>query len=174
MDGEILHRALNGSVKSSRYLLLALAVVPTAYSFVHLGAISMEFPTAIEKTLWQASCYYLIASAGALGLYFLLAGLAEDLMFKSAFWLSVSNFMKRKMKWSMKLFLSTFNIGEQGEEFLSLLPTVGFFHLRTGICSVHLAARIYLVVESFILLRHVPIGVYQLPPLNIMGNVPHL
>jgi hypothetical protein len=29
-------------------------------------------------------------------------------------------------------------------------------------------------VESFISLRHVPIGVYQTPPTNFMGYIPHL
>ncbi|TGO19359.1 hypothetical protein BPAE_0343g00040 [Botrytis paeoniae] len=40
--------------------------------------------------------------------------------------------------------------------------------------SAYAAARMYLVVESFISLRHVPIGVYQTPELNVMGNIPHI
>jgi hypothetical protein len=37
-----------------------------------------------------------------------------------------------------------------------------------------LCARAYIVIESFISLRHVPIGVYQTPQGNIMDYVPHL
>jgi hypothetical protein len=42
------------------------------------------------------------------------------------------------------------------------------------IFPVFLCARAYIVVESFISLRHVPIGVYQTPQGNIMDYVPHL
>jgi hypothetical protein len=42
------------------------------------------------------------------------------------------------------------------------------------ILFLYFSARLYIVIESFISLRHVPIGVYQTPSLNIMGNVPHL
>jgi hypothetical protein len=39
---------------------------------------------------------------------------------------------------------------------------------------LYLAARIYLVAESFLSLRNVPIGVYQTPYLNVMGLIPHI
>jgi hypothetical protein len=39
---------------------------------------------------------------------------------------------------------------------------------------VFLCARAYIVIESFISLRHVPVGVYQTPQGNIMDYVPHL
>ncbi|KAF5872741.1 uncharacterized protein Bfra_006104 [Botrytis fragariae] len=40
--------------------------------------------------------------------------------------------------------------------------------------SAYVGARMYLMIESSISLRHVPIGVYQTPNVNIMGNVPHI
>jgi hypothetical protein len=46
--------------------------------------------------------------------------------------------------------------------------------IKACIGIVYLAARIYLVAESFLSLRHVPIGVYQTPDLNIMGLIPHI
>jgi hypothetical protein len=48
---------------------------------------------------------------------------------------------------------------------------VGIFVI---IIPVFLWARAYIVVESFISLRHVPVGVYQTPQGNIMDYVPHL
>lgn len=42
------------------------------------------------------------------------------------------------------------------------------------VVPVILCARAYIVVESFISLRHVPVGVYQTPQGNIMDYVPHL
>jgi hypothetical protein len=35
-------------------------------------------------------------------------------------------------------------------------------------------ARVFLIVESFISLRHVPIEVYQTPTSNFMSYIPHL
>ena len=41
-------------------------------------------------------------------------------------------------------------------------------------CVLYCAARIYVVLESFISLRHVPIGVYQNPSGNFINYIPHL
>ena len=41
-------------------------------------------------------------------------------------------------------------------------------------CVLYCAARIYVVLESFISLRHVPIGVYQTPSGNFIDYIPHL
>jgi hypothetical protein len=41
-------------------------------------------------------------------------------------------------------------------------------------CVLYCAARIYVVLESFISLRHVPIGVYQTPSGNFINYIPHL
>jgi hypothetical protein len=39
---------------------------------------------------------------------------------------------------------------------------------------LYVAARLFIVVESFISLRHVPIGVYRTPNTNFMSYIPHL
>jgi hypothetical protein len=49
-----------------------------------------------------------------------------------------------------------------------------FFWTLIFIVPVILCARAYIVVESFISLRQVPVGVYQTPQGNIMDYVPHL
>jgi hypothetical protein len=57
-------------------------------------------------------------------------------------------------------------------------PWLVFIRIKLGckVCIgiVYLAARIYIVAESFLSLRHVPIGVYQTPDLNITGLIPHI
>ena len=42
-----------------------------------------------------------------------------------------------------------------------------------GLWLAYIAARLFIVVEVFISLRSVPIGVYQTPDLNFMYYVPH-
>jgi hypothetical protein len=39
---------------------------------------------------------------------------------------------------------------------------------------IYVAPRIYIVAESFLSLRYVPIGVYQTPDFNVMGLIPHI
>jgi hypothetical protein len=46
--------------------------------------------------------------------------------------------------------------------------------LGVAITLLYIAARLFIVVESFISLRHVPIGVYQTPDTNFMSYIPHL
>jgi hypothetical protein len=60
-----------------------------------------------------------------------------------------------------------------GDYFSNFVDSVGdgtaIFIVPLILCS-----RAYIVIESFISLRHVPIGVYQTPQGNIMDYVPHL
>lgn len=46
--------------------------------------------------------------------------------------------------------------------------------ILSSIVLVYCFARVYIVIESFISLRHVPIGVYQTPSLDFMSYIPHL
>jgi hypothetical protein len=43
----------------------------------------------------------------------------------------------------------------------------------TGVMLAYIAARLYIVVEVFLSLRSVSIGVYQTPDINFMSYVPH-
>jgi hypothetical protein len=49
-----------------------------------------------------------------------------------------------------------------------------FYIVLISIAPLYFAARLFIVVESFISLRHVPIGVYQTPNTNVMSYIPHL
>jgi hypothetical protein len=61
-----------GSVLNNISTATAMALIPTAYGCVHLGALSIIFPTPVERLLWKVSCYYLIATAGASALFSLI------------------------------------------------------------------------------------------------------
>ncbi|KAF7865560.1 uncharacterized protein EAF02_009983 [Botrytis sinoallii] len=51
------------------YLSAAMAIVPMVYGCAHLGALSIIFPSEIERLLWKISCYYLIAVATGFGIW---------------------------------------------------------------------------------------------------------
>jgi hypothetical protein len=143
-------------------LLLAMILIPTAYGGIHLSALHEMFPTTIERGLWKASCFTLIGYSGYTFLSLILLGT----------YVTLSDFIGEK-----------FNSGSTGwrlwmrsavSEYMLDLISWGFLSLILAATILCFAARIFVVVESFISLRHVPVGVYQTPPTNFMGYIPHL
>jgi hypothetical protein len=43
-----------------------------------------------------------------------------------------------------------------------------------SVAPLYIGARLFIVIESFISLRHVPVGVYLTPDKNFMSYIPHL
>ncbi|KAH6696687.1 hypothetical protein BKA61DRAFT_741607 [Leptodontidium sp. MPI-SDFR-AT-0119] len=202
-----------GILDDKLYLCVAMAVIPAAYGCVHLAALSVEFPTAVEKLLWEISCFYLAGAAAALALVFALLYLDElakgflisqihrlhlnprDTMYTVFPTLQQLHTLSShgKVSWYLRLlFLKCWiriggrrNQGPVRSPLSSLLlgwndgirrRFLSYSLLCIGGCVllVYIPARIFLVIESFISLRHVPIGVYKTPSLNFFGNVPHL
>jgi hypothetical protein len=156
--------------EESAYLATALALLPAAYGSIHLVALDIVFPTAIEKLLWKSSCFILIGAAATYGILGL-AVYANQHISKAR---QVRKERKAKACSSSGAWRY---IGHQRGPLDFLFPTDGF--QPVGIFSVlfaipYFAARIYLVIESFVSLRHVPIGVYQTPSGNFMSYIPHL
>jgi hypothetical protein len=165
-DGSV----LDNISKTSAYLAMAMALIPTAYGCVHLGALSIIFPTPVERLLWKVSCYYLIATAGATAVFSLVI-YANELIYMVCQPHIEDTPISACRKW-----LRTTRRRWAG----SAADMVDFIlagSIIAGLCLIlflYVGARLYVVIESFISLRHVPIGVYQTPSLNITGNVPHL
>jgi hypothetical protein len=119
--------------------LFVTVLLQVAYTGVHLGALSIMFPSQKERILWKISCYLLFAvNSLSVILFFLLA-------------------IRERVEKYFSKYLRGLHVGI----FVFIIP-------------VFLWARAYIVVESFISLRHVPFGVYQTPQGNIMDYVPHL
>jgi hypothetical protein len=55
-----------------------------------------------------------------------------------------------------------------------VLRNVVRFMLPICFCVLYCAARFYVVLESFISLRNVPVGVYETPSGNFINYIPHL
>lgn len=172
---------LSNSLTSSRILGGVLgplmALVPTAYGAIHLSALTITFPTPIERLLWKIACYGMIGVAG--GLAVLLIGLRVGRRWKLvprlALILSffVIRFPTYPLSYTENLLYDprALQPWERAIAYsLGLLIHVMFYVL----CIPYIAARAYIVVESFIALRHVPIGVYETLQLNFMNYVPHL
>ncbi|KAF7886085.1 hypothetical protein EAF00_010188 [Botryotinia globosa] len=167
MSGTMFKSAQN----EATYLSAAMAIIPALYGSVHLGALTMLFPSTIERFLWKLSCYYLIAAAGLFGAWSLLKYMDKQ----------IARLFKMRStpldKW--EVFRGEYGYKFEGKIQKTVLGLLSSFHyiklLVLGLGgAAYVAARMYIVIESFVSLRHVPVGVYQTPALNFMGNLPHV
>jgi hypothetical protein len=132
-----------------------MVTVPTAYGCVHLAALRIVFPTPVERLLWKISCYILIGFATGAGLLTVVSEVlqASNLLGFADLIYPLMGEMDLSELW----------------ELTSALPVLPL------LCVVlYVSARLYIVVESFVSLRHVPVGVFQTPGINFMNYIPHI
>jgi hypothetical protein len=124
-------------------ILSASMILPITYGGIHLTAWNFEFPTYIEKLLWQISCFIIMGSLPAVGVFLLLAaGVAKP-------------FEHLKLP-----------------KIATKIPKAFFFFVVGLMMLAYAASRAYVIVESFISLRHLPIGAYVIP--TWVQVIPHL
>jgi hypothetical protein len=116
-------------------------LLPCIYGGIHLTAWNYQFPTQFESQLWKGSC------SAICGFAFL-----ADLLILGFALLSV---------------YSDNHFEDDHDYTFGLLISIGINLLS----AMYMAARAFLIVESFISLRQVPIGVYWLP--SWLQMVPH-
>ncbi|KIW97414.1 uncharacterized protein Z519_02807 [Cladophialophora bantiana CBS 173.52] len=154
---EELLRDVEADFKKNPRLLAGAILVHTAYGGVHMAAWNSYFPTSKEKWYWRASCMII---AGMVPLYTIL------------------------LLMSHKRF-SMIPIGPDGDwtarikiRFLRVIvkailaPLIlGYIYVFNALIGGYVLARIFLVVESLISLRKVPIGVYA--TVSWLNFLPH-
>ena len=131
------------------YLLRFFIPLTAAYGGIHLSAWNFEFPSRVESIFWRTACFIIIGSSLPL--------LAVPSWEKLDFNLDVFYARLRNRTWVLR--------------FIIALRTA-HYDFPGLILLCYAASRIYLVVESFISLRHVPIGVYAAVPW--VENIPHV
>ena len=179
------HRRLNfesvfssltdNSMKSgggSVILFLALVLLSAMYGAVHLSAKDFEFASPFERTLWMAACYILLGGSGLvliIGGAFLI-GLEEAIDYiedgidqRRDFYTEDGQQQRESVRRLYSLASWVFNV--------TIILLYRFLLLAASL-SIYIAARIYIVVEAFISLRHVPLGVYATP--SWTNYIPHL
>ena len=136
------------------FLLRSFIPLTAAYGGIHLSAWSFEFPSRVESIIWRAACFIIIGSSFAL-----LAVPSWDAL---DYYFVLSYYDPGLSIWkdwrALKLMQALNKVVGYGSAGLLLL--------------CYAASRLYLVVESFISLRHVPIGVYAAVPW--VENIPHV
>ena len=179
----------------------AMALIPAAYGSIHLAALSTMFPTTTERLLWKTSCYVLIVGASAYCVSVIIGIPINDKFidgyqqhpypldgerYRKVLWKFIGRLSYRMvsfawMKQSFEDYKSrtikscSFIWHEhQGVIYSYIIRYFVYVSFVAPFILIYVSTRIFLVVESFISLRHVPVGVYQTPDLNFMEYIPHL
>ena len=127
--------------------LLILVVLSLVYGGIHLATLNFSFASKTEHLLWKIACIDIMATVPVGVLCILvLASFDSD---------------------SDRRFLS-YRTYEILETLSTLLADIGCYALLV----FYVLSRLYIVVEAFIGLRHVPIGVYAAVPW--VQAIPHV
>lgn len=130
---------------SGLWIGASLWLVSIAFSGVHIAAWHASFPTEIEAWLWRTTSLY-VAFSGVLW-----AGMHILASFSARLWWAWYDVMSGNAARWLKVSLG----------------------VVCGICGVaYLFSRAYLIVESFISLRHLPAAAYVVPQWTL--GVPHI
>ena len=121
--------------------ILGFFAVQAAYAAVHSAVWNHSFPTVVEMWMWRASCIFLASAP----LIIVLFGQWDD--------------HNHRPNWISNHF------------WLDTYATQVLIGIAVTIAIISVAARAYLVVESLLSLRAVPIGVYAAVPWSTY--IPH-
>lgn len=129
--------------------LVAALVICGFYGVCHILAWKFEFPTSIERILWRIACIDAIA-----GMISLLALFSIVIYLHEHNWKSLRNALLAH---------------EPG-----IMPWIYRLVILFGVLNipVFLLSRLYIIVETFISLRRVPLGVYA--TVDWAEYIPHL
>ena len=131
-------------VLSNRMLLLLLVALPLLYGGIHLATWDFHFASKTEHMLWKIACIDIMGTIPIACLYY------EGLVL----------------------------IGRRFDEPFRIIPSwkpvykYPLWAFYGPLAIFYALARLYIVVESFISLRHVPIGVYAAVPW--VQDIPHV
>jgi hypothetical protein len=157
-------------------LAMAIIIIPAAYGGIHLGAIHTYFPSEIELTLWKSSCIILLGFVGlvVLGILGILALTGALQILEKCLAAGMGPRLVSWIRWIVRLLEKYRPVSDP----LCVLALIALATIASivliSVVLLYVAARLFIVVESFISLRHVPIGVYRTPNTNFMSYIPHL
>lgn len=142
--GALATRSRNAQFNSELTYYYSLGILPLIYGGIHLAAWNFDFPSHVESILWKVSSFIIMGLIPVVLLLFLLGVFVGE-------------------------YLTSWNTFLSVEENIEIAYVMGLAILGFLLYGF---ARIFLVVESFISLRHVPIGVYAAVPW--VQNIPHV
>ena len=153
-------RAKNYLGSSGGYILIyALVFLAALYGGVHFSVRNEHFPTSSELLLWLISCYILLGTSALLFLISVSAQILRQIL------LWATDFPPEAFENRTPFEVLIFILWKSGARDLIGDRYLAYV-LFMWVCIFGLPytfARLFLVVESFISLRSVPLGVYYTP-----------
>jgi hypothetical protein len=143
----------------------AVAFTTGFYGIVHGTAKSILFPTAFEHSLWDMSCLALFAYAL---LFIATWGMVDpelnpELNFAKGSWIAEAGVIVLKFKSFYKALLKRSKVWRISNSLVGGL-----------LLLIYVSCRAFIIVESFISLRHVPLDLYRTPNITYLGFIPHV
>jgi hypothetical protein len=147
-------------------LSIGLLLAGSLYGGIHLFAWNGPFPSGTERLLWRISCLIIASPVGLVILLLTAAGVAI------AAFVVLDQFneilpLKRMFSW-----LYTPIIALLDTDISIMMVFCGMAGISAIFALAYAAARIYLVVECFINIAHLPEAVFQEP--NWSQYIPHV
>ncbi|KAF4970712.1 hypothetical protein FSARC_2343 [Fusarium sarcochroum] len=139
------------------WLLLLAVVLSAAYGGIHLTAWNSVFPNHVEKLLWKISCICVAAMPP------IFAGLITALTL-------VANISEPILDYISQHFFDLVGY-HPSDLFLDMAVSIMFTAPFWIAYLLYMVSRVYIIVEVFISLRHVPVGVYVSP--SWVQMIPH-
>ncbi|KAI1640605.1 hypothetical protein F4809DRAFT_637408 [Biscogniauxia mediterranea] len=130
-------------VRAHPLLLALLLVLPALYGGIHLAGWDLEFPSGAERACWRAACLLIVAAFPAL--------------------LALAHACAAAEAWVLAR-----GSGLRALDCVARARNAAWY----GVLGAYALARLFIVVEAFISLRRVPIGVFWMPAW--LDMVPHL
>ena len=131
----------------TKVLFILLVALPLVYGGIHLATWNFHFASQTEHLLWKIACINIMGTIPLGVIFFVCESRAWNIAYR------------RRSSW------------EKAPAILVLLMHITWIFF-TPLFIFYALSRIYIVVESFISLRHVPIGVYAAIPW--VQNIPHI
>ncbi|KAK4205110.1 hypothetical protein QBC40DRAFT_65911 [Triangularia verruculosa] len=135
-------------IAERRFFTIVMLFLPLVFGSVHLSAWNFDFPSTIESTLWKVSCLVIVSAVPGILLTLCLVVLLHK--------------MTEYCKWYSYGF-----VHRVADALVSMRTSLLWFAV-----ALLILVRVFLVVESFISLRSVPLGVYYTPAWIQM--IPHI
>ncbi|KAI0599204.1 hypothetical protein F4775DRAFT_600325 [Biscogniauxia sp. FL1348] len=130
-------------VRAHPLLLALLLVLPALYGGIHLSGWDLEFPSGAERACWRAACLLIVVAFPAL--------------------LALAHACAAAETWVLAR-----GVGVRALDCVARARNAAWY----GVLGAYALARVFIVVEAFISLRRVPIGVFWMPAW--LDMVPHL
>ncbi|KAK3943220.1 hypothetical protein QBC46DRAFT_377836 [Diplogelasinospora grovesii] len=134
--------------------------LPAIYGGVHLFAWNAEFPSAPEALLWKISCISIMAMPS--WLFLLILSALRYNLFRMQRVSSSEGGRNNGVLHSIRTFVRILYICV-----ICVISVIG-----VAFALLYILARLYIIVESFISLRAVPVGVYLTP--SWIQMIPHV